>query len=247
MVGDYNPEVPAHAAIPRALALAAARLGRPPVEPVWLPTRELTGDVARFLTGFDGLWCVPASPYENMDGALGAIRYARQNCVPFLGTCGGFQHALLEYARDVLGIAEADHAEADHAESNPSSSLPLIARLACSLVEQEDHIVLHEGSRIRQIYGRAEIVEPYRCSFGLNPRYEATLDDGQLRFTGRDAGGEVRVFELADHPFFIGTLFQPERSALRGQIHPLICAYVEALFRLPQPPERLTHASGLKK
>ncbi len=241
LIGDYNPEVPAHVAIPRALALAAAQVGRPPVEPVWLPTRALTGDIAGLVAGSDGLWCVPASPYENMEGALAAIRYARQHRVPFLGTCGGFQHALLEYARNVLGIAEADHAE-----SNPSSSLPLITRLACSLVEKEARIVLQEGSRIRQIYGCAEIVEPYRCSFGLNPRYEASLDDGHLRFTGRDAGGEVRVFELADHPFFIGTLFQPERSALRGQVHPLICAYVEALFRLPSSAEGLKQAAGSK-
>jgi CTP synthase (UTP-ammonia lyase) len=160
-----------------------------------------------------------------MDGALAAIRYARQKRVPFLGTCGGFQHALLEYARNVQGMAESDHTE-----SNPSSSLPLIARLACSLVEKEDRILLQAGSRIHQIYGRAEITEPYRCNFGLNREYEARLDDGALKFTGRDAGGEVRVFELAQHPFFIGTLFQPERSALRGQPHPLICAYLNSLF-----------------
>ncbi len=226
LIGDYNPEVPAHQAIPRALALAAEALGTRPVEPTWIPTAALAQGVGTLLTGFCGLWCVPASPYASLDGALFAIRYARQNRVPFLGTCGGFQHALLEYARNALGIAEADHAE-----SNPSSAMPLIARLACSLVEKEDRILLQEGSRVRGIYGRAEINEPYRCSFGLNPRYEARLNDGRLRFTGRDAAGEVRVFELAEHPFFIGTLFQPERSALRAKTHPLICAYVESLFQ----------------
>ena len=226
LVGDYNAAVPAHQAIPRALALAASHLGRPPVEPIWLPTEKLARHGNQLLHDFAGLWCVPASPYASLDGALAAIRYARQNRVPFLGTCGGFQHALLEYARNVRGIAEADHAE-----SNPSSILPLIARLACSLVEKEDHILLQAGSRIHQIYGRTEITEPYRCNFGLNREYETRLDDGSLQFTGRDAGGEVRVFELAGHPFFIGTLFQPERSALRGHPHPLICAYADSLFR----------------
>jgi CTP synthase (UTP-ammonia lyase) len=228
LIGDFSPDVPAHQAIPRALALAAGFLACPPVEPTWLPTHTLAQNAGEQLAAFAGLWCVPASPYASMEGALAAIHYARQNRVPFLGTCGGFQHALLEYARNVRGIAEAAHAETD-----PASTLPLIARLACSLVEKEARIVLQEGSRIRQIYGRAEITEPYRCSYGLNPKYEATLSDGRLRFTGRDAGGEVRVFELAEHPFFIGTLFQPERSALHGQAHPLICAYVQALL---QPP-----------
>ena len=225
LIGDYNGDVPAHQAIPLALALAARLNGEQIIEPVWLSTSTLATDGVQRLAGFAGLWCVPASPYASMEGALTAIRYARQNHVPFLGTCGGFQHALLEYARNVLGLTEADHAE-----SNPSASLPLIARLACSLVEQEDRIFLQEGSRTRRIYGVAEIKEPYRCSFGLNPRHEAAFDDGGLRFTGRDLGGEVRVFELAEHPFFIGTLFQPERSALRGQAHPLISAYVRALL-----------------
>ena len=226
LIGDYNRDVPAHQAIPPALTLAARLNGDAIIEPVWLSTSTLATEADQKLAGFAGLWCVPASPYASMEAALMAIRYARQNRVPFLGTCGGFQHALLEYARNVLGIAEADHAE-----SNPGSSLPLIARLACSLVEKEDRILLQEGSRIRHIYSCAEIKEPYRCSFGLNPRYEAALDDGRLRFTGRDVGGEVRVFELVEHPFFIGTLFQPERSALRGEAHPLISAYVQALLR----------------
>ena len=231
LIGDYNPDVPAHRAIPLALALASRHLGAESSEPTWLPTATLATQAEPKLAGFAGLWCVPASPYASMDGALAAIRYARQNGVPFLGTCGGFQHALLEYARNVRGMAEANHAE-----SNPSARVALIARLACSLVEKEDRIVLEEGSRIREIYGRAEIAEPYRCSFGLNPRYEAALGNGHLRFTGRDAGGEVRVFELSDHPFFIGTLFQPERSALQGQAHPLICAYVQALVQEVSPP-----------
>jgi len=61
--------------------------------------------------GFDGFWCVPASPYRDIDGALRAIRFAREQRRPFLGTCGGFQHAVLEYARNVLGWADAEHGE----------------------------------------------------------------------------------------------------------------------------------------
>ena len=224
LIGDYNARVSAHQAIPRALDLAAAAVGDCRVESCWLPTEMLVNNLSTWLSGLDGLWCVPASPYASMDGALGAIRFARTERVPFLGTCGGFQHALLEYARNVLGLAQADHTE-----SNPAASLPLISRLSCSLVEQQGKISLREGSRIRHIYGRPEVLEMYHCNFGLNPSYEGMLSNGQLQFTGRDGAGEPRVLELNSHPFFIATLFQPERSALRGEVHPLIRAYVQHL------------------
>src|SRR6185295_14806073 len=110
LIGDFNPDVTAHRAIPKALALAAKSIGCE-VEPVWLATDKIVLNDARQFNGFDSLWCVPASPYANMDGALWAIQFARENKGPFLGTCGGFQHALIEYARNVLGIRDADHAE----------------------------------------------------------------------------------------------------------------------------------------
>src|SRR5881397_3066331 len=123
LIGDYDTRVKAHLAIPRALELASGGLERR-VEPVWLATGELEGATERHLSLFDGLWCVPGSPYESMEGALRAIRFARERGVPFLGTCGGFQHALIEYARDVLGILDADHAE-----SNPGAATQLITPL----------------------------------------------------------------------------------------------------------------------
>ena len=228
LIGDYNGAVTAHRAIPLALELAATSLRACQVETIWLPTETLAEDVAARMDGLHGLWCVPASPYASLEGALGGIRFARTKRVPFLGTCGGFQHALIEYARNVRGLAQADHSE-----TNPAAALPLISRLSCSLVEQEGQIFLQAGSRIHQIYDRPEILEMYHCNFGLNPVYEALVATGQLQITGRDRAGEPRVLELNDHPFFIATLFQPERSALRGQVHPLIRAYVQAVNSCP--------------
>ena len=126
LIGDYNPEVPAHLAIPHALRISAERLGVS-VEPVWTHTATL--DLGQ-LNAFSGIWCVPASPYANADNALAAIRFAREHKRPFLGTCGGFQHALLEYARNVLGRGEVDHSE-----TSLDAAMPLISRLSCSLVE----------------------------------------------------------------------------------------------------------------
>src|SRR6266478_1625832 len=129
LVGDYNAEVKAHVAIPKALALAGQSNGCN-IAPCWIHTSSISDPLDSRLAGFDGLWCVPASPYANMEGALRAIRFARETHRPFLGTCGGFQHAVIEYARNVLGLADADHTE-----TNPRAVLPLISQLSCSLVE----------------------------------------------------------------------------------------------------------------
>lgn len=223
LVGDFNPSVTAHQAIPLALSLAASALDRPVAASQWLPTDKIERDPS-LLSGFTAFWCVPASPYASTDGELTAIRYARENKLPFLGTCGGFQHAILEYARNILGWSDAAHAETD-----ASAARPVLTRPSCSLVEKADRIFLQQGSRIAAIYGCTEITEAYRCNFGLNRQFETAFQGGSLAFTGHDAGGEVRVFELNDHPFFMGTLFQPERSALRGEPHPLIKAFVSAV------------------
>ena len=225
LIGDFKPDVTAHRAIPKALALAAQVVGCP-VEPVWLPTDEIRVNEERQFAGFDGLWCVPASPYASLEGALWAIRFARERGVPFLGTCGGFQHTLIEYARNVVGIGAAAHAE-----TSPEAALQVITPLACALVEATGNIRLREGSLVRAACGSEHIVEAYHCRYGLNPAFRDRLETGALQFTGWDGSGDARVLELREHPFFVATLFQPERSALRADSHPLICAFVRALDR----------------
>lgn len=225
LVGDYHPDVPAHSAIPRALALAANDLGCI-CEAEWISTDALESDT-RFphtLASYHGIWCVPASPYASMSGALRALTFARLHHIPFLGTCGGCQHALIEYARNVVGLDQAEHAE-----SNPAARLPLIAPLSCPLVEVTETIKLVPGTRIAQLYGQDEIQEQYHCSFGPSPHYQHLFDDGQMRIAGLDNQGQARAFELTTHPWYMLTLFQPERSASRGAVHPLIRAFVQAM------------------
>jgi CTP synthase (UTP-ammonia lyase) len=220
LVGDYDAGVPAHQAIPRALALAQSALAAP-LEFRWLPTETIDGDA--MLAPFDALWCVPASPYRSMAGALRAIRFARERRRPFLGTCGGFQHAVVEYARNVLGWADAEHAE-----TAPEAARPVIVPLACALVEVTDKVQLHPGSRIAAAYGASEATEGYRCRYGLNEACRAALVSGALRVTAEDAAGDIRALELQDHPFFVATLFQPERAALTGRLPPLVAAFARA-------------------
>lgn len=220
LIGDHNESVPAHRAIPIALRQAAEKTGVA-LEFEWVPTEQITGvnRVARF----HGLWCVPASPYRNMTGALLAIRFAREKAVPFLGTCGGFQHVIVEYARNALGWADAEHAE-----TSPDASRAVIAPLACSLVEVTGGVRLVPGSRIAAAYGKNEADEGYHCRYGLNPEFQAALVAGPLRATAHDDAGDVRAVELDEHPFFVATLFQPDRAALKGEAVPLVDAFVTA-------------------
>ncbi|MBI5766864.1 MAG: CTP synthase [Verrucomicrobia bacterium] len=224
LIGDYSPDVIAHRAIPRALELACAAVKRDATWQ-WVATRDLRS-AARDLQKFSALWVVPASPYENPAGALDAIRWARETQRPFLGTCGGFQHALIEFARNVLGLAAADHAE-----TNPSADTLVVTRLACSLVEKTSTLRLAPGSQLRAAYGRDTSTEGYHCNYGPAPEHRAAFERAGLRFTAFDATGEIRAAELPAtlHPFFVGTLFQPERAALRGEVPPLVAAFVRAL------------------
>lgn len=223
LIGDYNPSVPAHQAIAPALQLAAGAL-HIDVGFEWIPTETVTS--TQQLPRFAGLWCVPASPYRSMDGALLAIRYARERGVPFLGTCGGFQHAVVEYARNVLGWADAEHAE-----TAPGAARSVISALECPLVEATGSVRLFPGTRIASAYGAAEASEGYRCRFGLNPEFQAALVNGPLRASADDETGEVRAVELDGHPFFVATLFQPERAALAGRSAPLVVSFARACAR----------------
>jgi CTP synthase (UTP-ammonia lyase) len=223
LVGDYSSDVIAHQAIPRALVLASAAA---PLrfEWQWVPTRDIR-DADSDLRAYAAIWVVPASPYKNMNGALAAIRFARETARPFLGTCGGFQHALIEFGRSVAGLTSADHAE-----TNPDGDSLVVAPLACSLVEKTGQVHLARGTRLRAIYGQDRAEECYHCNYGVNPAYRERLACAGMRFSAFDDSGEPRAAELATsiHPFFIGTLFQPERAALRGAVHPLIRAFVAA-------------------
>ena len=220
LLGDFNPNVTAHRAIPEALKLAAAQL-HVAVESVWIHSTALQNPQQQ-LREFDGIWVVPASPYANTEGVLEAIRYAREKQIPFLGSCGGFQHMILEYARNVLGLSAADHAE-----NNPSANTLVITPLSCSLVEKSEDILL-DGGIVRRAYGTDRIQEEYRCNYGINPQFEKELFKHNLKATAHGASGEIRSAELEDHPFYVGTLFQSERRALKGQAPPLAVALLQA-------------------
>jgi len=123
----------------------------------------------------------------------------------------------------VLGIRDADHEE-----TSPLASLRLISRLECTVAGETRIVRLTPGTTTARAYGREEATEAFRCNFGLNPDYRATILRPPLRLAGVDDNGEVRVVELDGHPFFVATLYLPQLSSTPAAAHPLVAAYLRA-------------------
>ena len=100
--------------------------------------------------------------------------------------------------------------------------------MGCSLVGAKGRVLAVPGDRYSEILGAAESVEEYKCNYGLNGAAQAIFAGSGLNFVAFDEAGQVRAFRLAGHPFFFGTLFQPERRALAGSLHPLVRAFLES-------------------
>ncbi|MEU4729889.1 hypothetical protein [Streptomyces sp. NPDC023588] len=223
LVGDRSPHVKSHTRVPLLLGALASRDGLV-LDAYWIPTADAAAQAAAgTLARFDAVWVLPGSPYASEAGALAAIRVAREEGIPFLGTCGGFQHALLEYARTVCGLTGAAHAEND-----PGAEDLLIAPLACSLVGHEGLVRAEPGSLAESALGAERSMERYHCNYGPAPRHLPALTTHGLRLSGHDEDGQVRIAELPGHPFFLATLFQPELHGDGTRPHPIVRALAVA-------------------
>jgi CTP synthase (UTP-ammonia lyase) len=222
IIGDFHPEYSLHIDTNTAFSQIAKRLGTK-INLEWIPTSSLNDHVQKKLDRFDAFLCAPGSPYKSMVGALNGIKFAREADRPFLGTCGGFQHAVIEYARNVMGVKDADHAE-----EHPDAPRLFITRLSCSLAGKTQKIHITPGSRAHAVYGALNTEERFFCSFGLNPAIRGEIEDAGLRASGFDDNGEVRIMELPKARFFFATLFVPQACPLENKPHPLVTALVDA-------------------
>ena len=195
ILGEYDPDSVTHRATDAAIRHSLVGLSAE-LAVSWISTETIKeGDIVQA----HGLWVAPGSPYKDISQALQAIRLARENLIPCLGTCGGFQHMVLEFARNVLGFADARHAEYD-----PDASRLLISALSCSVAGKELRVKLQPHTTVHTLYGKDEVVESYYCTFGVNPEYSDTLARNRdLVISGRDLNGEIRIIEILDHPFFV--------------------------------------------
>jgi CTP synthase (UTP-ammonia lyase) len=176
----------------------------------------------RHLEGFDGIWLTPGSPYADDAAAYGAVKWARERGVPFLGTCGGLQYAVIEYFRDVLGIVNASHAESDGVDDTN-----VVRTLACSLDGEERVVQPLAGTRFSTLVNDEAFVGMHYCNYGPGAEELQRLVDGGMVIEATADDAEAEVIELPTNRFFMLSLFQPQIGALAGKpLHPLLHEFV---------------------
>ena len=215
-LGDRNPSKLTHREIDAAMELAP-----PGVEISWVPTPGARID------DFDGVWVVPGTPYADDSAVYGGIRFAREQGLPILGTCGGFQYMAVEFARNVAGIRGAGHAE-----SEPECDSAVVRPLACSLHGEERTVTPVPGTRLAALCGSTPFAGFHWCGYGLDPTYANRLAAAGLLISAYADDAGVEAFELKKHPFYLATLFQPQVGSLeRRKLHPLLCGLIDACRR----------------
>lgn len=220
LVGDFDEKIPSLVALNQSIDHCRSQLSTK-LDAQWVPTQNVKNILAA-PHEYNGIWIVPGSPYRNDKGVYQVIQMARENNVPIMGSCGGFQYMILEYARNVLKIQDAGHEESDAAGSM------VISRLSCSLKGQEELVsITDKSSWLYRVLGRNSIVGKYYCSFGLNPAFQESMCQAPFSFTAYSPTGEVRAFELNAHRFFNGTLFQPSLDSSADAPNPLIKGFFE--------------------
>ena len=212
----------------------------------WLSSDQFTSQEAagRLLGDYDGLLVPGGFGVRGIEGMIEAIRWARENQLPFFGICLGLQVAVIEFARNVCGMAETSSTEFE-----PECETPVIAIMA-NQREVKDMggtmrlgayaARLRKDSRAAQAYGTLQISERHRHRWEVNNAYRDVLAEHGLRLSGQSPdGGLVEIIELPDHPWFLGCQFHPELKSRPTRPHPLFAAFVAAALgrrqRIPAP------------
>lgn len=221
VLGDFNPIYSTHHSLNDSIR-DITKLINKEIQFDWINT-DIFNSTTAFKDFYCGLWIAPGSPYKSMENVLNTITYVRENKIPTLGNCGGFQHMIIEFARNVCGIENADHEE-----TNPDADDLLIAKLSCSLVEQQEELkIIDTDSLLYNVIKRTDLVGKYFCSYGINNKYVGTLKSHGLALTAKSEDGQIRAFEIKSHPFFVGTLFQPALTSTKNEPNPIILEFVK--------------------
>ena len=185
------------------------------------------------LKGIHGLLVPGGFGQRGIEGKIAAIRYARENGIPFLGICLGMQVATIEFARNVLKMERANSTE-----FNPKTPHPVITILpekkgvlyyGGTLRKGAYPARIKEGTLAHSIYGETEISERHRHRYEFNPEYLGAFEKGGMTASGLSPDGYlVEIMEIRDHPFFIGVQFHPEFKSRPMRVHPLFHAFVAA-------------------
>jgi CTP synthase len=203
----------------------------------WIHSESYNSDeMLEQLQGLHGILVAPGFGDRGFDGKLAAVRYARENEIPFFGICLGMQAAVIEFARNVLGFEDANSSEMD-----PNSTHPVI-----DLMDEQKNVTakggtmrlgaydcsIKEGTKAFEVYKRKSISERHRHRFELNNKYIDQLEEKGMIASGRNPENQlVEIVEIPEHPWFVGVQFHPEYKSTVVNPHPLFVDFVRAALK----------------
>ncbi|MDA0378133.1 MAG: CTP synthase [Bacteroidetes bacterium] len=252
LVGKYVEHQDAYKSISESFILAGAANGVQ-VELAQILSDDLTAaNVAQKLAGANGVLVAPGFGDRGIEGKIEAVRYARENDIPFFGICLGMQCSVIEYARNVCGWEKANSTEFD-----PETAHPVI-----DLMEEQKKISekggtmrlgaytcqLTEGSKAAEIYGRDKVKERHRHRYELNNVLRYKLAEHGMQFTGVNPKRDlVEIVELPEKRWFVGVQFHPEYRSTVGNPHPLFHSFVRACVEYAKEMDNITQPKGPRR
>lgn len=248
MVGKYMDLMDAYISLNESLRHAGIHTANK-VNIRYIESENIEDEGIQLLKGLDGILVPGGFGERGVEGKIQAIKYARENKIPYLGICLGMQLAVIEYARHVAGLQTANSTEFDLKAEHPL--VGLVTEWMTSEGEKEyrdanddmggtmrlggQSCVLMEGSLALKHYGKPQIIERHRHRYEINQKYKQQLVDAGLRIAGESVDGElVEMIEVPDHPWFVACQFHPEFTSTPRDGHPLFKAFVEASVQYRQ-------------
>ena len=236
LIGKYVELKESYKSIAEALIHAGA-VNDCKVKVEWIHSESLTEEnIDQTLKNLKGILVAPGFGNRGIEGKVTAIKYAREHKIPFLGICLGMQCAVIEFARNVLGLKDA-HSR----EMNPATNSPVI-----DLLEAQKNIShmggtmrlgaypchVEEGTLAYKIYEKSEITERHRHRYEFNNEYSKKFIEAGMVLSGVNPdAGLVEIVELPEHPFYIGVQFHPEYKSTVENPHPLFVNFVKAALK----------------
>ncbi len=240
--GKYTKVKDSYVSVVEALKHASFALGANS-EILWMNAEEIGG----LSHGIDGVIVPGGFGKRGVEGKISAIRYCRENRIPFLGLCLGLQLSIVEYARNVCKLDGANSTEMDE-----STRYPVIDMLPSQKKINEKggtmrlggrYVSIDKGTLAYSLYGKTKIRERFRHRYEVNPKYEDILKKKGLALPGRTEGFAA-VCEIKDHPFFLGTQFHPEFTSRLESPNPCFLGFVKASLRTDPPSKRTPNRKG---